>query len=452
MAKKRTYSTVSVESLSVDPLVRGLAGGAIVALDVAKSKFVGAIATASGEPLTLFRFEHPTQTRTFLELVRGLRDALGAARLRVAMEPTGTYGDAIRYQLAQLGVPVWMVSPKKTHDSQSLFDGVPSMHDPKSAVHVAKLCGMGLATEWRSSDAERARLRALVELRGHELDHEDRCFGRIEAALARHWPEFNQHLDVRSQKSALALLASFPSPALATANRGEAAKLLRETSRSQLSIIKAEGLLNASASTLGVPTMTEQEAMIGALARQAAEARNRAEQLDDQMNEVGKDNDVFGRLKVFMGTFTAATIIAMCDPLQYATARQLEKACGLNLREKSSGEVRREHVRLRITKRGPSLVRKVLYLFALRTIQQYPEARAWYMRRQKYALGHKQAAVTALMRKLVRAVFHVARGAEFKASALFDVRRLEKFIRDLQAAKTTRPRRAHAATPVSVTA
>jgi transposase len=425
MGKKRTYSTVSVESIRVDQLTPALTDGCIVSLDVAKSKFVGAIATARGEPLKLFRFEHPTQTRAFLELVGTLISSVGSAKLRLAMEPTGTYGDAIRYQLDRLGVSVWMVAPKKTHDSQSLFDGVPSMHDPKSAVHIAKLCAMDLASEWHSPSALVTRLRALVELRGHELDHEDRCFGRIEAALARHWPEFGEHLDVRSQKSALALLAEFPSPALVTSQRHKAASLLRDVSRSRLSTTKVEGILNASAQTLGVPTTSAHEGMIRSLAEQAVEARRRAELLDQQMSDVGSDDDAFVRLKTFMGAFTAAAILTLCDPRQYATARQLEKACGLNLREKSSGEVQREHVRIRITKRGPGLVRKLLYMFALRMISQSREVCAWYMRRRKYAAGQKQAAVTAVMRKLVRAIFHVARGATFDPSLLFDLRRLD---------------------------
>ena len=43
------------------------------------------------------------------------------------------------------------------------------------------------------------------------------------------------------------------------------------------------------------------------------------------------------------------------------TRAKLEKAVGLNLREKSSGE---HEGRLSITKRGPGLLRRLLYLFA----------------------------------------------------------------------------------------
>jgi len=49
------------------------------------------------------------------------------------MEPTGTYGDALRHQCHALGLPVHMMPPKHSHDFAEVLDGVPSMHDPKAA-------------------------------------------------------------------------------------------------------------------------------------------------------------------------------------------------------------------------------------------------------------------------------------------------------------------------------
>ncbi len=127
-------------------------------------------------------------------------------------------------------------------------------------------------------------------------------------------------------------------------------------------------------------------------------------------------------LKYPLAGVTAAVIVTMCDPRQYPTARQLEKACGMILREKSSGQTKGQ---LSISKRGPGLVRKVMYLFALRMIQANEIVRAWYMRRKGYTEGSKQRAVVAVMRKLTRAMFHIAKGNAFDASKLFDVRRLD---------------------------
>jgi transposase len=423
MKKKRTYQAVPVEQVRLEEVLPMLLTvGCVVALDVAKEKFVAAIATAAGEILKLFRFKHPAETSKFLEIVTTLQAQVPAGQLKVAMEPTGTYGDAIRHQLMKAGVPVWMVSPKRTHDGQALFDNVQSLHDGKSAVLVAKLCTMGLATEWKPASEMRRRLRALVELRAHHQQQRERCFGRLEALQARHWPEFGRWLDVRVQKSALRLLEAHGSPALTQAEPDKTRALLVTESHGRFSKELIEGVVTEAIATSGVPTVPEEEALVKHLAAEALELEEAMDQIDAQLAAVGGDDKGFTQLQTWMGTYTASVIVTLCDPRQYANARQLEKACGLNLREKSSGE---HNGRLSITKRGPALVRQVLYLFALRMIRKHDVIRAWYMGRRGYTEDSKQRAVVAVMRKLVKAMFHVAQGAEFDATKLFDTRRLE---------------------------
>lgn len=63
----------------------------IVAIDVAKTKFVAAIATASGDAVKLVKFEHPRQTGLFLDQLSILTK--GGRKPTVV-----TYGDAVRYQ------------------------------------------------------------------------------------------------------------------------------------------------------------------------------------------------------------------------------------------------------------------------------------------------------------------------------------------------------------------
>jgi hypothetical protein len=80
--------------------------------------------------------------------------------------------------------------------------------------------------------------------------------------------------------------------------------------------------------------------------------------------------------------------------------------------------------KLGITKRGPGQVRQLLYLAALRLVKSDPTARAWYHARKAYRAGVRVKALVAVTRKLARALWHVARGAAFDVSKLFDKRRL----------------------------
>jgi hypothetical protein len=127
---------VDVEKFNMQTILGLLTVGCIIAVDVAKTKFVAAIATAAGEVLKLVRFEHPRQTWLFLHLLEALREA--KLEPKVVMEPTGTYGDALRYQCHRREIAVHMMPPKYSHDFAEVLDGVPSMHDREGGDGAGK--------------------------------------------------------------------------------------------------------------------------------------------------------------------------------------------------------------------------------------------------------------------------------------------------------------------------
>jgi hypothetical protein len=150
----------------------------------------------------------------------------------------------------------------------------------------------------------------------------------------------------------------------------------------------------------------------------------RVEEMDRLLRERVSAQLRWTQAAAWVGMTTWAVILAhVGDPADYRSAGALEKALGLNLREASSGEQSRRG--LHITKRGPGIVRKYLYMATLRWLQKDPIAVAWYKGRQGYTEQTKGRAVVALMRKLVRGLWHLSRGASYEAERLFDVRRLQ---------------------------
>jgi hypothetical protein len=115
------------------------------------------------------------------------------------------------------------------------------------------------------------------------------------------------------------------------------------------------------------------------------------------------------------------------------------KGLGLNLKEKSSGKHKGQ---LKITKRGPGDCRYYLYLAALRLIRHDQVVGKWYERKVTRDGGKaKNKAVVAVMRKLAKALWHVARGAVFDSRLLFDVRRLGFDVSSETSRPSTPPRR-----------
>ena len=100
------------------------------------------------------------------------------------------------------------------------------------------------------------------------------------------------------------------------------------------------------------------------------------------------------------------------------------KAFGLNLTERSSGK---KKGRLRISRRGPGLARRYLWLAAARLLGRDAVTRAWHTKKLARDGGVRAKALVAVMRKLVRGMWHVARsGSEsFDTAKLFDTARLE---------------------------
>jgi transposase len=107
-----------MERLAPEMLTTSLAGASklVVAIDVAKTKMMAGFGREDGSVARLVKWTSPVETRAFVELVVQTGKALGVP-VEALMEPTGTYGEALRALLMAHGVPVFMLSPKRVHDA-----------------------------------------------------------------------------------------------------------------------------------------------------------------------------------------------------------------------------------------------------------------------------------------------------------------------------------------------
>jgi transposase len=161
--KKRTYRKIPIKQFQMELVTGTMPPGRLVfAIDVAKVDMVAAFANERGEVLRFVSWKNPEHGGAVIALLAALK-AKGYL-LEAVMESSGTYGDVLRYQLSELGVPVFRVSGKRTHDAQEVYDGVPSLHDAKSAGILAKLHADGVSAPWALASDEKRSLRAAVEL------------------------------------------------------------------------------------------------------------------------------------------------------------------------------------------------------------------------------------------------------------------------------------------------
>jgi len=415
--KKRSYKIVEVKNIRLPEVKAGLSTSkrAVFGVDVAKSEAVVSIGGDDAESIVVFKVKQPAELPQLFEIATALQAA--GYEVELAAESTGTYSDVLVYQARQRKLPVFRVSTKFVHDAKEIHDGVSSKHDAKDATLILWLHVQGKSRPWLLQEESQRRAKAVVSRREIYVHAYVANAGRLEALLARHWPELLA-LGAAIGILLLKLLGELPSPQRITANLEEAKRILGR----HRSLDKMVAVVASAATTQGVVMIEEEEVGVSELAKQMLAQWREIERIDKELRELLPRDPVAVRLAALIGPTTAMVLAAdLGDLSTYTSPKALEKACGLNLREDSSGKRKSG---LHITKRGPSRVRQYLYLAALRLLKLDPIVRAWYASR--VARGQKKmCAVIAVLRKLVRSLLFVARGDTFQAAKLFDVRRLD---------------------------
>jgi transposase len=421
MGRKRTYKTTDIKHVSVDQLVTLVDGGCIVAIDVAKQAFVFGIATLAGEVVKHIRFEHPTQTRQFLSVLDALRGA--GSPPTVLFEPTGTYGDTIIVAAHEAGHPVFLVQPRHTHDAREFVDNTPSTHDAKACSTMVYLHRNGCSRRWHPAEDSRRSMKALLSRYWMHAREIEQRHGMLEAMLQRHWPEFSAWLEPRKHRSGWALLQAYPSPRDVARDPAGAEALLRRASRNGLADLLIAGLVESTKTTLGVPMLEAERQLMRELVGEIERHKRANDEITRQLRDAIRDDEDAKSLEPIAGVQLAAAITAMLgSPNRYNSSASFLKAAGMNLRVHQSGTMEGGP---HLTKRGPALLRQLLYLAALRLIKNDPIASAWYERRAAFKRDEKTAAVVALARKLLKGIWAASRSAKpFDTRLLFDTRRL----------------------------
>lgn len=401
MPSRKAYRSIDVKDVALQSLLQRAAEDPCVGLDVSKHSVLAVLRWPDSS------FERPWfvgQPQQLPLLVEHLRAIAAVHTLRIGIEPTGTYADPLRQALDHAALDVWRVSPKVAHDYAEVFDGTPSQHDGKDAAVLAELVALGKASPWPmaapSNTEQRIRIRVQwLHMQQAQLAH---WSNRLEALLARHWPEATRVLPL-SSLTLLRLLARWGGPKPFAAD-ADAPTLLARWGRSGLKSDKIERLYRGAHSSAGCVQQRADRALMAACAREALRAHRQVQQTRKRLRMLALGNEMVQRLSVVVGPVTACVVYACGpDPRVYDSAGAYRKALGLNLRERSSGTLRGQ---LHITKRGNPIVRQWLYYSAMRLVQK--KLRSWYQDKKQAKGGRGKPVLVALMGKLACACYQVA--------------------------------------------
>jgi transposase len=385
-----------------------------VGVDVGKDEYLVCLRYGDGS------FERPwrvNSTKELSEVVYLLKQLSQVCPLPIGMESTGTYGDALRQALTDAGLDVRRVSSKAGSDYAEVFDGVNSQHDGKDAAVIAELVSLGKSRPWpwqtpTPADEELAQWVAWLDIHQQQ---EQQWLGRLEALLARYWPEATSWLPL-TLATLPRILVEYGGPQ-GVAGDKLAARRIARWSGSNLSPDKIEGLIQSARETVGVRMTSLAVAQLQKYAAQVERLRGEQRRASTALKRLASENKVLSAQAKVVGVNTACVAwVCVGDARDYDSGAAYRKAMGLNLKERSSG---RYQGQLKLSKRGPALVRRWLYFAALRECQK-PGVKEWYVDKKQRENGKSGKALIAILRKLALALYQVgAHGATYEARKLF---------------------------------
>jgi transposase len=412
---KRAYRATSVNQVNWEEIARRKEGlGVILGVDVGKFDVLVVCRWSDGSFERPWRVKNPWEIPTLVAIARRIQ---AERRLVVAMESSGTYGDALRQALTHSAIEIQRIGGKAAHDYAEVFDGVPSQHDGKDAAVVAELAALGKGSPWSFEATEpwEQELSYWVEEMVTQRQIVTLWQGRLEGLVARHWPEALQVLKL-SSGTLLRIWKRYGSPEALAADPGARAQLARWGGR-LLTPQKIDELLCGARSSVGAPVGPWPQRQIQEDAEKALAARKQANTARRQLRRLATGHPVLEAQGKVVGVPTACVLwVCTGDPRKFDSAAAYRKAMGLNLTERSSGTYQGQ---LRISKRGSARTRQWLYFAVLRLVQTCG-VRPWYQAKKASDGGDACRVLVAVMRKLALALYHVGvRNEEFQPPRLF---------------------------------
>jgi transposase len=413
--RRKAYRGVPVNEVDAVPLATQRPAQELVAgIDVGKRELRVVLRWPDGQYERPWRVANPADLAALVERLRVLAQG---RPLRVGLEPSGTYGDALRQALHDAGLRVERISPKAAHDYAEVFDGVPSQHDGKDAAVLAELVATGKGKEWvyQSPDAWTQETIYWVSALESQRRIAMLWLGPVEGLLGRHGPEATRVLKL-SSGTLLRVLARYGGPG-PLAGDPAAAEQLRRWGGPLLRPEKLRHLLDSARGTAGVRQGDWECRQLSRAAQQTLAARREYRLSQRQLRRLAAAQPVLQAQGQVVGVPTACVLwVSTGDPRRFDSGPAYRKAMGLNLVERSSGQYQGQ---LHISKRGSARARQWLYFAALRLIQR-GAVRRWYEAKKRQDGRPARRVVVAVMRKLALALYRVGvRGETFDSSRLF---------------------------------
>lgn len=383
----------------------------IVTVDIGKTTNTGYGRCPNRTEIKSFEFSNNGQGfKEFWDRIVQAKRVHRLEEIVVGFESTGSYGEPLQHFLMKQSVALVQVNPLHTKRLKELQGNSPSKTDRKDPKVIADIIELGHALTVVIPEGAAAELRRLTHARERAIRRRKALFNQIQDLVFILFPEFLQVMKNIKTRSSQYLLRHYPCPEnIIQCGLETLRATLRRISRGKLDEERAQALYAAAEHSVGLQEGRKAILFeIGELLFEIESSDQFIEKVEQEMAsllpEIPYSHSILSLKGI--GEVTAAGLIGeVGDFRKFHTLAEIMKLAGLNLFEISSGKHKGNR---HISKRGRSLLRKILFFAAINTVRRGGVMHGAYQRHLDQGMP-KIKALVAIARKLLGIVFALVR-------------------------------------------
>jgi len=383
----------------------------IVALDIGKATHYAYLRAPNGKDVKPFPFSNFRKDfdKFWIKLCQFKREH-ELEDIVVGFESTGSYAEPVFHYLRKKPVRLVQINPMHSKRLKELTGNSPNKTDTKDPRVIADVISLGHALTLVVPEGPAAQLRRLTHARERALKRRTAAINQVQDLIFVIFPEFLAIMKDISTKTASYLIKAYPTPeSIVALGVDFLATIIKEISRGKLGRQRAEELFNAAQRSVGVnegkrSILLEIEYLISQISADKKFIANLEKKMEEYLEKIPYSYYLLSIKGI--GIVTVAGLTGeVGDFKKFHTISEMMKLAGLDLFEVSSGKHRGKR---RISKRGRSLMRKLLFFAAINVVKSNGIMHKRYQEMLERGMP-KMKALVAISRKLLMLIFALAR-------------------------------------------
>jgi transposase len=383
----------------------------LATVDIGKTTNIGYARCPNRKEIKPFEFFNNGQGfKKFWDRIIQAKEANHLEAIVVGFESTGSYGEPLQHFLMKRSATLVQVNPLHTKRLKELQGNSPNKTDRKDPKVIADIIELGHALTVVIPEGVAAELRRLTQARERATQRRTRFFNQIQDLVFIFFPEFLQVMKDIKTCSARYLLRHYPCPEdIVRCGFENLGSILKKISRGKLDKKRAWTLYGAAGHSVGLQEgrkaiLIELQEILSEMESVDQFILKIEQEMAVRLPEIPYSHSILSLKGI--GVVTAAGLIGeVGDFGKFHTLSEILKLAGLDLFEVSSGQHKGNR---HISKRGRSLLRKILFFAALNTVRKDGVLYDTYQRHLGKGMPPIKALV-AVERKLLGILFALAR-------------------------------------------